>query len=149
MIGRLLLAAAICSATLPLGQAALAAGLASADEQAVLKLDADWADAEMRRDGATLERILDNRFIATFAGKSIDKPTFIRALLSEDPAKVVTQKLSDRTVIVEQDTAVVVETDTETIVKDAKTTVNTWRFTVTYIKRQGRWVALAEQGGPA
>ena len=122
----------------------------SADEETVLKVDSEWAAAEMRRDGAALEQILDDRFVATFGqGKPVDKSTFIKAILSEDPATSVTQELSNRSVIVDRDTAVVVETDTETTVKNDEKKVGFWRFTVTYIKRHGRWIALAEQGGPA
>lgn len=122
----------------------------SADEEDVLEVDSEWASAEMRRDGAALEQILDDRFVATFGqGKPVDKSTFIKSILSEDPATSVTQELSNRSVIVDRDTAVVVETDTETTVKNDEKKIGFWRFTVTYIKRQGRWIALAEQGGPA
>jgi hypothetical protein len=148
MIRRLLLVAAICSTTLSLGPVALAAGPQTDAEKAILKLDSDWADAEVRRDGAALERILDDRFIAIFGkAKPIDKQTFIKSILAEDPDKVVTQKLSDRSLIVDRDTAVLTEVDTETDVENGETKVATWRFTVTYIRRGGRWIALAEQGG--
>jgi hypothetical protein len=151
LIRCLLLVAALCSTASAASLAAdPVASASSDDEQAVLKVDSDWADAEMRRDGTALEQIMDNRFIATFGeAKPVDKPAFIKSILSEDPAKRVTQELSNRSVIVSGDTAVVVETDTETTVKDAEKKVLFWRFTVTYIKRQGRWIALAEQGGPA
>ena len=46
--------------------------------QQVLDLGSSWADAEVRHDVATLRRILDDRFIATFgAGKLLDKEGFI------------------------------------------------------------------------
>ena len=149
-MGRLVLVAATITALVPLGSTAFAAESSlSAAQQAVLKTDDDWADAEMRRDGPALERILDDKFIATFAAsKPVDKATFIRQLLAEDPAAVVTQKLSDRSVVVDADAAVVVEVDTETTVRNSQTRVSTWRFTVTYVRRHGRWMALAEHGGP-
>jgi hypothetical protein len=151
MIRCLFLVAAFCSATSTAGLAAVSvASAGSDDEQAVLKADSDWAAAEMSRNGTALERILDDQFIATFGeGKPVGKPAFIKSILSEDPAKRVTQELSNRSVIVDGDTAVVVETDTETTIKNAEKRVLFWRFTVTYIKREGRWIALAEQGGPA
>ena len=150
MVRYLLLVAIFCSAISPMGWGEASEPARSADEQDVLKVDSDWAAAEMRRDEAALERVMDNRFIATFGqGKPVDKPTFIKSILSEDPRTVVTQELSNRSVIVDGDTAVVVEADTQTTVKNAEKSVLFWRFTVTYIKRQGRWIALAEQGGPA
>lgn len=150
MVRYLLMVAAFCSATSSMGWGEASEPARSADEQDVLKVDSDWAAAEVRRDEAALERVMDNRFIATFGqGKPVDKPTFIKSILSEDPRTAVTQELSNRSVIVDGDTAVVVEADTQTSVKNAEKNVMFWRFTVTYIKRQGRWIALAEQGGPA
>jgi hypothetical protein len=148
MVRRFLLFAAICA--LAIKSEPVSANPPSADEQAVLKVDSDWADAEERRDKAALDRVLADQFIATFGtDKPVDKPTFIKSILSEDPAVSDTQKLSDRSVVVDSDTAVVVEVDTETTIKNTKKRVASWRFTVTYIKRRGSWIALAEQGGPA
>ena len=48
--------------------------------------------------------------------------------------------------LVAGDTAVVVETDTERKVRDGKPSAAVYRFTVTYIRRGGHWVALAEHG---
>ena len=143
------LVAVTLSAALPMGAGAFATGPTAAETEAILKLDDDWAAAEMRRDGAALERILDDRFIATLgASKPVDKATFIRQLLAEDSSMVVTQKLSDRSVVVAGETAVLVEVDTQTATKNAQTKISTWRFTITYIRRQGRWLALAEHGAP-
>jgi hypothetical protein len=150
MVRHLFLVTVFCSAAPAMAWGEVSQPTRNADEQEVLKVDSDWATAEMRHDEAALQRILDDRFVATFGqGKPIDKSDFIKSILSEDPATAVTQELSNRSAIVDGDTAVVVETDTQTTVKNAEKNVMFWRFTVTYIKRQGRWIALAEQGGPA
>jgi hypothetical protein len=91
----------------------------TADVRALLKLESDWVAAEGRHDAATLRAILDDRFIATFGG---GKPLDKEAFIKEE-----TDGSPDPTV--SQD------------LSD--------RFTVTYIKRGGRWLALAEQGARA
>src|SRR5678815_2373917 len=65
-------------------------------EQAVLDRDHQWAIAETKRDGAALQDILDDRFIATFGtAKPVDKKSFIKLILSGDATAIVTQDLSD------------------------------------------------------
>ena len=118
---------------------------ASDDKQQVLQLEDDWVVAESKRDATTLRRILDDKFIASFgANKPIDKETFIRETVSSDVDPSVTQTLTDRTVIIDNDTAVVVGTDTERGMKhDAAYTIVA-RYAATYIRRNGRWLALGE-----
>ena len=120
-----------------------------ADEQALLKLERDWVDAEIRHDARVLQAILHERFISTFGdGKPLGKQAFIEAVTGGPVDPTATQDLSDRTVIVVGETAVIVETDTVRKMKDSGPSVSAWRFTVTYVKTDGRWVALAEHGVP-
>jgi len=122
-----------------------AALAATTSEQAVLDRDHQWAIAETKRDGAALQDILDDRFIATFGtAKPVDKKSFIKLILSGDATAIVTQDLSDRTIVVDHDTAVLIETDTVRKTKANQTTETVYRITLTYIRRAGRWVALAE-----
>jgi hypothetical protein len=119
---------------------------ATPDERALVRLESDWVAAEDRRDAATLRSILDDQFIATFGtAEPLDKEAFIREETQSPPDPTVSQVLSDRKIIVVDRTAVIVETDT--LRRDGKPSL-VWRFTVTYIKRADRWLALAEQGGP-
>ena len=114
-------------------------------EQQVLDVDRAWADAEVRHDAATLRRILDDHFVATFgAGKPYDKEGFIKAVIGGDPDPTESQDLSDRTVRVDSDTAVIVETDTLRGTNEGKAYANVYRITTVYIRRNGHWVALAE-----
>ena len=122
-----------------------AAAPALAAEQQVLALDRAWADAEVRRDAAALRQILDDRFIATFgAGKPLDKEAFISAIVDEEVDPTASQELSDRTVLVDRDTAVVVETDTVRGTADGQAYTAVYRLTTTYVRHGDRWVALAE-----
>ncbi len=119
----------------------------TADEQALLKLEHQWVEAEARHDSVALQTILDDKFVATFgAGKLQDKTAFIKAVTAGAIDPTESQKLSDRTIILADDTAVVVETDTIRDTAHGGLSTAVYRFTVTYIKRHGHWFALAEHG---
>lgn len=114
-------------------------------KQEVLDLEKKWVEAEIKHDEATLRRILDDKFVASFgAGKPYDKEAFIKGILGGDVDPTESQTLTDRTVIIDGDTAVVVGTDTERGTKRGAPFTAVARYTVTYIRRQGQWVALAE-----
>jgi len=114
-------------------------------ERQVLDLDRAWADAETKHDVATLRRILDDRFVATFgAGKLYDKEGFIKAVIPDETDTTLSQDLTDRTVRVDRDTAVIIETDTVRGTDAGKAYTHIYRITTVYIRRDSRWVALAE-----
>jgi ketosteroid isomerase-like protein len=118
----------------------------SADaKQQVLDLGDEWVAAELKHDAATLRRILDDKFIATFDSKKpYDKEGFIKAIVEGDIDPTASQTLTDETVILDRDTAVVIGTDTVRGTEKGATYAVVYRFTVTYVHRQGRWLALAE-----
>jgi ketosteroid isomerase-like protein len=119
----------------------------TADEQALLKLEHEWVEAEARHDAVALHAILDDRFVSTFgAGKPSDKSAFIKEVTAGAIDPTESQELSDHTIIVAGHTAVVVETDTLRSTTNGQPSTNVYRFTVTYIKRGGHWFALAEHG---
>src|SRR5574337_1945854 len=116
----------------------------------VVQLDDEWLQAELRHDAVTLDRILDDKFVATFGGKkTYDRATFIKAITTGPADPTETQSLDRELVIIEGDTAVVVETDTLHKIKNGAPYSAFYRFTVTYVYRGGRWLALAEQGAAA
>jgi ketosteroid isomerase-like protein len=123
---------------------ATSAGAAPTAEEQVRALEQKWVDAEIHRDAAALRRILDEKFIATFeAGAPLDRDAFIRAIVSGKSTDV-TQALSDSIVRVDGDTAVVAGIDTVRGKAKEVPYVHAYRYTATYIRRGGRWVALAE-----
>ncbi len=119
---------------------------APADEkQQVLDLEKEWVAAEVKHDATTLERILDDKFVASFgAKKPTDKKGFIQQIVSGDVDPAASQTLTDQTVIIDNDTAVVVGTDTARGIENGAPYTAVARYTVTYIRRHGQWVALAE-----
>ena len=114
-------------------------------KQQVLDLENEWVAAEHNHDAATLRRILDDKFLASFgAEKPLDKEAFIKEIVSADVDPTESQTLTDRRVIIDQDTAVVVGIDTERGTRKGAAYTVVYRYTVTYIRRNGQWLALAE-----
>ena len=114
-------------------------------KQQVLDLGKEWVAAEIKHEATTLRRILDDKFLASFdAGKPYDKEAFIKLIMSGDVDPTETQTLTDENVIIDEDTAVVVGTDTQHGTDKGKAYSTVYRYTVTYIRRHGQWLALAE-----
>lgn len=114
-------------------------------KQKVLDREKEWVAAEIKHDAATLRRILDDKFVASFGTlKPYDKETFIKLICRGDIDPTESQTLTDETVVIDQDTAVVVATDTLRGTKSGAPYTEVARYTVTYIRRHGQWLALAE-----
>jgi steroid delta-isomerase-like uncharacterized protein len=117
----------------------------SAAKQQVLDLGKEWAAAEVKHDASTLRRILDDRFVASFgANKPYDKEAFIKQMVSGALDPTASQSLTDESVTIDHDTAVVVGTDTVRGTESGAAYTVVYRYTVTYIRRHGQWLALAE-----
>jgi ketosteroid isomerase-like protein len=115
----------------------------TATDKMLLALTQQWADAEVKRDADIMGRVMDDRFIATFgAGPLIAKTDYIKAVV-DDPDTMLSQTLTDETIVVEGDTAVLVGTVAIRSNSRGKETTHSYRYTVTYIKRGERWAALA------
>ena len=117
----------------------------SAAKQRVQELEQEWVAAEHNHDAAALRRILDDKFVASFgAEKPYEKEAFIKEIVSGDVDPTESQTLTDRTVIIDHNTAVVVGTDTQRGTRKGAPYTAVYRYTVTYIRGNGSWVALAE-----
>jgi len=125
-------------------QADVSAAPALTDEQQVIATESDWVQAEVHRDAAVLERVLDDRFLVNSStGKLSDKASVIADALAW---KMISQTITDRTVLVDGDTAMVFGTANFRFAIEGKDDeVSAARYTTTYIKRDGRWRALALQ----
>jgi ketosteroid isomerase-like protein len=113
-------------------------------EKEVLAVEQAWVEAEQKRDATALKRLIHDRYVVTFGtGKPRNKAEFIKAFVESksDPAF---QTLSDEAVVVDRDTAVVVGTDTLRGTKNGEPYTRVARYISTYLRRDGRWVALAE-----
>jgi hypothetical protein len=112
------------------------------EEQRVLAVEQLWIKAEIEHDQGTLMRVLDPSFVVTSgSGKPLDKAAFIAEAMRFTFAS---QKVTHDVVHVDRDTAVIVGTDTVFPSDRTQKTV-TVRYTTMYVKRNGKWVAIAEQ----
>ena len=126
------------SATLSLAEAQAPADA----KQQVMNATEEWIAAENKHDAAALDRILDDNFISTFAAnKPRSKADFIKGIVNGPVDPTQSQSLTDVSVVVEGDTAVTVGTDT---FHSATKPPLALRYTITYVRKQGRWVALGE-----
>jgi ketosteroid isomerase-like protein len=114
-------------------------------KQQVLDAEKAWVVAEFKRDATTLQRILDDKYVVTYnAGKPFGKEAFIKQTVALPVDPTETQSLTGETVIVEGDTAIVVGTDTQRGTARGKPYTLVARYTSTYVRRDGQWLALAE-----
>jgi hypothetical protein len=112
------------------------------EEQRVLAVEQSWIKAEVEHDQGTLMRVLDPNFVVTSgSGKPIDKAAFIAEAMRFTFAS---QKVAHDVVHVDHHTAVIVGTDT-VFPSDSTQKIMTVRYTTMYVKRNGNWVAIAEQ----
>jgi ketosteroid isomerase-like protein len=124
---------------------AAAQGAPSPDAKQVMQLMRDWVVAEDTHDAAALDRILDDKFLATSgAGQPMGKAIFIQRLTAGAPDPKQSQTLTDESVIVDGDTAVTIGTDIFHRTDGAKPDGLKLRYTITLIRRNARWVALGE-----
>jgi ketosteroid isomerase-like protein len=114
------------------------------EAQRVLATEDEWVAAEISRDEGTLLRVVDDRFVFNANnGKTLDKAQLIKNVLAW---RMTGQTVSERTVLVQGDTAVVFGTTELRFASDGKEdTKSLLRYTATYIKRDGQWRALALQ----
>jgi FKBP-type peptidyl-prolyl cis-trans isomerase len=116
----------------------------SASDQTLKDLEHQWMEAFKNRDEQTLNRILANDFIFTDdGGKVYDKSQYIDAATRS--IKVESYTFDDITTRVSGDTAIVAGRCTGKRSIDGKNASGTFRFTKTFVRRQGRWQALASQ----
>ena len=125
-------------------QAEVSAVPALTDEQQVIATETEWVQAEVQRDAAVLERVLDDRFLVNSStGELSNKAAVIADVLGW---KMNSQTITDRTVVVDGDTAIVFGTANFRFAVEGKDDeASAGRYTTTYIKRDGRWRALALQ----
>ena len=103
----------------------------SPEQLEIISLSDAWIAAEVGHDKAALERILDERFLATFAssGKTIDRPAYIARIMKNqiDPFTVVNEVVN-----IHRDTVLVISTEGST------------KFTWVAVRKSGQWVVISE-----
>jgi ketosteroid isomerase-like protein len=115
--------------------------------QRVLAVEDDYVAAEINRDEAALRRIVDDRFVFNRAnGTATGKEELIQAVLA---MRMAGQAISERSVLIEGDTALVFGTaELRLAVAGKEDAISTLRYTATYVKRDQQWRMLALQMQP-
>jgi Domain of unknown function (DUF4440) len=114
-----------------LGSMAAANADWSSEQSELISLSDAWIAAEVGHDKAALERILDERFLATFAssGKTVDRSAYVAWIMQMqiDPFTVVNEVVN-----IYGNTALVISTEGAT------------KFTWVAVKNAGQWVVISE-----
>lgn len=110
-------------------------------EQMIKQMEREWADAYVKRDAATLDRLLANDFMdADDNGNTQNKAQYIE--LAKNPVGTFySAEFSDTKVRVYGDTAV--STGRLVIKGSNREQGEAFRYTGVYVKRHGRWQAVA------
>jgi ketosteroid isomerase-like protein len=113
-----------------------------ADEQALLQIERDWAVASAANDAAGLDKLMAAEYVGNTDGRITPKKQAL-ADVKSGASKSSSAEASDLKVFVAGDTASVHGQWTEKSTLNGKDTSGTYRFTDTFIKRDGRWQAVA------
>lgn len=113
-----------------------------ADEQALAQIERDWAAAAAANDAAGIDKLTAAEYVGNTDGRIMPKKQVL-ADMTSGASKTSAAEASDVKVFVAGDTASVHGLWTETSTLNGKDTSGQYRFIDTFVKRDGRWVAVA------
>lgn len=103
-----------------------------AQEPELVALSNEWIDAEVHHDKAALERLLDERFLVTFAsGKTVDRTEFVDRIMN---TKIEPFDVLNEVVNVHGDAALIIGTTPD----------HSTKFTWVAVKKAGQWRVISE-----
>jgi ketosteroid isomerase-like protein len=116
-------------------------------EQLVRQLNDDWVKAIMRRDAATLDRVMADDFFFTYPLEGDDKAQFIADVTSGDLKieHITREQLSVR---VFGSTAVLTARDSATWLYHGRELSGQYKIVSVFTERDGRWQLCAVQACP-
>ena len=114
-------------------------------EQALMQMERDWTEAALKKDVATLDKILADESVGQGITGSATKAQALADLKSGDN-KQDSVTLGEMKVRVFGNTAVVTGSDDEKTSYKGKDTSGHYTWTDVFVERQGRWQAVASQG---
>ena len=114
-------------------------------EQTLINTEKAWNEALMSNDLAAVSRIIADDWVGVdFKGAMTSKEETLAQLKSGGSRNEYVE-LGDMNVRVYGDTAVVMGTDTERSVYQGENTNGRYAFTDVFVKKDGRWQAVASQ----
>ena len=122
-----------CTATAPSSRTAIQEVLAAEDE---------FVSAEVGRDEGALRRLVDDRFVRVLGnGSTYGKEELIQGVLK---LRMSRQTLRERSAVIDDNVAVVIGTaDVWFSHPDRLDTLSTFRYSSTYVRREGQWRMLS------
>jgi ketosteroid isomerase-like protein len=129
-----------------LAAAPLRAQTSLAVERELIKRESDWSTAWVKKDAAFLKQLYAEEYLATDEfGATFTRAQDLANAMSPE-GTLVSFVLSNLKVHVYGDAAVVTGTNTTKATFKGKDTSGVVRFTDVFVKRNGRWQAVASQG---
>lgn len=119
----------------------------SSAEQTLMQLERDWYEAGLKNDAAAIDKILADDWVGQGPPGATTKAQAIADIKAGD-SKLESGTLGDMKVRVFGDTAVVAGSDVNKSSYKGKDTSGHWNWTDVFVKRQGRWQAVASQLTP-
>ncbi|MBZ5495771.1 MAG: SgcJ/EcaC family oxidoreductase [Acidobacteriia bacterium] len=110
------------------------------EEQALMQIERDWAAANAKNDSAAIDKILAAEYANNTDGLITTKKQAL-ANMRNGASKVASAAAGEMKVLVFGETAVVHGLWNEKSTLNGKDTSGTYRYTDTFIKRDGRWQA--------
>jgi len=114
-------------------------------EQTLMQMERDWTEAQLQKDTAALDKIIADDWVGQGPAGSQTKAQGLADLKSENQ-KFASITLGDMKVRVFGDTAVVTGSDDEKSSYKSKDTSGHYLWSDVFVKREGRWQAVASQG---
>jgi ketosteroid isomerase-like protein len=115
-------------------------------EDQIKKLEQDWAEAALKGDATVVDRFEADDILSTDPGGRVTDKAQDKKDLSSGDLKFLSQELSDVKVRVYGNTAVATGANTLKGTYKGQDISGTYRFTDTWVKRNGKWQAVASQG---
>ena len=112
-------------------------------EDTLIQVEHDWGNALLKADVAAWSRFLGDDWVLTYSDGSLVTKPMALADLKEGALRIESFRLDDMKVRVYGDTAVVTGQITEKSKFRDKDTSGVRRFTDVFVKRDGRWQAVA------
>ena len=117
----------------------------SSVERELIKLENDWSTAQQKRDTAFLQKLFADEFLSTDAGGAAFNRAQEIANWTSEGTRLESFLLSDLKVHVYGDAAVVTGVNTIKGTFKGQDMSGAYRFTDVFVKRGGRWQAVATQ----